>query len=129
MRKPAARSAVTFNALFMAYLTKYAPEGELEPCTLTWQFLQLFSMNREFAVGYPLGAPAGATRAPSSVERLSPDPKWPEPVRWQFQHRLGSFCTRSLLWFVPWGSWQDTQSSRTGACSKRNGPRFSAWHW
>ena len=26
------------------------------------------------------------------------------------------------------GSWQLTQLSRPAACSKRNGPRFSAWH-
>ena len=50
-RKPMARSAVTVNALFMGYLTKYAPEGELEPCRFAWQFLQAFSTNREFTVG------------------------------------------------------------------------------
>jgi hypothetical protein len=35
----------------MAYLTKYAPEGELEPWRFTWQFLQDLPMNREFTVG------------------------------------------------------------------------------
>ena len=28
---------------------------------------------------------------------------------------------------VPWGSWQLAQFSSTGACSHRNGPRFSEW--
>ena len=28
----------------------------------------------------------------------------------------------------PCGSWQVVQPSRDGACSQRNGPRFSAWH-
>jgi hypothetical protein len=46
-----ARSAVTVNARFMGYLKKKAPEGELEPWRFTWQFLQLFSTNREFTVG------------------------------------------------------------------------------
>jgi hypothetical protein len=46
-----ARSAVRFNARFMGYLKKNAPEGELEPCRFAWQFLQLFSTKREFAVG------------------------------------------------------------------------------
>jgi len=31
--------------------------------------------------------------------------------------------------FEPWGVWQFEQSSLTGWCSNRNGPRFSAWHW
>ena len=65
MRRPMARSAVTFNVRFMGYLTKYAPEGELEPWRLTWQFLQLFSTKREPAVGKPLAAPVGTTRAPA----------------------------------------------------------------
>jgi hypothetical protein len=53
----------------------------LDPCRFTWQFLQLFSMNRELTVGYPLGAPVGAAGTPFSVEKLSPDPKCPEPVK------------------------------------------------
>src|SRR5512143_571939 len=31
-------------------------------------------------------------------------------------------------WLEPWGSWQLAQLSFTGACTHRNGPRFSAWH-
>ena len=30
---------------------------------------------------------------------MSPDPKWPEPVRWQFQHRFGAFCASIRAWF------------------------------
>jgi hypothetical protein len=33
------------------YLRKKAPEGELEPWIIWWQFLQDFSMNREPGVG------------------------------------------------------------------------------
>ncbi len=51
----------------MGYLTKYAPEGELEPWRFMWQFLQPLLDEAEFTVGYPVGAPAGATRAPCSV--------------------------------------------------------------
>ena len=50
-RRPMARSAVLVNARFMVHLMKYAPDGELEPWRFTWQFLQLFSMNRELTVG------------------------------------------------------------------------------
>jgi hypothetical protein len=85
-------------------------------------------MNREFTVGKLDGLPGGAVCTPFSVEKLSPDPKWPDPLKWQFQQRLGSFWTRRRLWFDPCGAWQEMQSSRTGACSKTNGPRFSAWH-
>ena len=50
-RKPQARSTVTSVIRFMAYLTKYAPEGWLEPWTLTWHVRQLRSTKREFTVG------------------------------------------------------------------------------
>jgi hypothetical protein len=51
VRKPQARSTVTIVIRFMAYLTKYAPDGWLEPWSLTWHILQLRSMKREFTVG------------------------------------------------------------------------------
>jgi hypothetical protein len=69
----------------------------LEPWSLTWHIRQLRSIKREFTVGKPDGAPAGATWTPFWVEKLSPDPKWPEPVRWQFQQRFGSFCLVSRV--------------------------------
>ena len=50
-RKPQARSTVTSVIRFMAYLTKYAPDGWLEPWTFTWQVRQLRSTKREFTVG------------------------------------------------------------------------------
>ena len=41
------------------------------------------------------------------------------------QERLPALSIFSLI--VPWASWQFRQFSRTGACSQRKGPRFSAW--
>jgi hypothetical protein len=60
-------------------------------------------MNRLFTVGKPVGDPGGATRTPACVERLSPDPKWPDPLLWQFQQRLGIFEVNIDLWLDPCG--------------------------
>jgi hypothetical protein len=50
-RRPQARSTVTIVIRFMAYLPKYAPDGWLEPWSLTWHIRQLRSIKREFTVG------------------------------------------------------------------------------
>ena len=52
----------------------------------------------------------------------------PWPIVWHSKHSRGRdiFSENSLI--EPCGSWQFRQFSRTGACSNRNGPRFSAWH-
>jgi hypothetical protein len=49
--KPQARATQTIWVRFMAYLTKNAPDGWLEPWILTWHIRQLRSMNRELTVG------------------------------------------------------------------------------
>jgi hypothetical protein len=67
-RIPMATNAETFIARFMGYLTKNAPEGELEPWMLRWHLVQARPMNREFTVGYPEMAPSGACGTPFSVE-------------------------------------------------------------
>ena len=48
-------------------------------------------------------------------------------VLWQPEHSMGRVCTKSLSALDPWGAWQFMQFSLTGACSHKNGPRFSVW--
>src|SRR5687768_15238060 len=46
---------------------------------------------------------------------------------WHRWHSMGGFATSIRPLLEPCGSWQVMQLSRPGACSHRNGPRFSAW--
>src|SRR5215510_2724872 len=48
-------------------------------------------------------------------------------VTWHRWHRNGRLATSSRSLLLPCGSWHVTQALATGACSHRNGPRFSAW--
>ena len=52
----------------------------------------------------------------------------PWPKVWHSVHRRGRETFSRNSFTEPCGSWQFRQFSRTGACSNRNGPRFSAWH-
>src|SRR5262245_54181912 len=46
---------------------------------------------------------------------------------WHCWHSRGLAAFSMRSWLLPCGSWQVVQLSVTGACSHRNGPRFSAW--
>src|SRR4029078_7256945 len=47
---------------------------------------------------------------------------------WQRWHSIVSLATSIRPLEDPCASWQVVHFSETGACSHRNGPRFSAWH-
>ena len=46
---------------------------------------------------------------------------------WHSWQSYGSELSSRAGWTDPCGAWQLVQSSTTGVCSQRNGPRFSAW--
>ncbi len=45
---------------------------------------------------------------------------------WHCWHSRGGRLTSKDGWLLPCGWWHSVQSSEAGACSHRNGPRFSA---
>ena len=91
------------------------PEGWFEPWICEWQFMQL----RPNALCGRHSRSAGLTRR----QRHTRVPGF--RVTLLTEERLP--LSEEPGWLLPCGSWQIEQSSVTGACSQRKGPRFSAW--
>src|SRR6185437_14634611 len=97
------------------YLWNLEPDGLLEPWMLVWHARQARPISRSSGAG-PVASPAVVSTSLGCPVMV-----------WHCWHNIGTGSVSNACWLEPCGSWQARQFSRTGACSNRNGPRFSAW--
>src|SRR5574337_576780 len=103
------------QACRVVYLWNLEPDGLLEPWMLVWQVRQARPISRSSGAG-PVASPAVVSTSLGCPVMV-----------WHCWHSIGTGSVSNACWLEPCGSWQVRQSLRTGACSNRNGPRFSAW--